>query len=328
VYVPEEWQRQARAAATRNTILQILIGLVFGGLVVGAAVTGVIAWSRRQYSPRLFLAGAVLMLAVTIARAANNGPVVLASLITAAPLPLQIAGLIGVGLVSLTITAVLVGLALGAVPNQLSSSHLLDADVLRLGLAAGLFGAALSAATSWLRTPAWAQTPDIAPFGTLVPLLQVAIDPVPGLLTRTAVILATLAAIDRITSGWTRRRALAAAALALIGFLSAGVPAGSRLGGWMAGGLVMAAGLPAIYVTLLRFDPTMVPIVLGTMAAVAALMRGAERPFPGALAGSLVAVLMVALVALSLWRALRPVADAAKSPVRGATTEDTEDTES
>jgi hypothetical protein len=133
----------------------------------------------------------------------------------------------------------------------------------------------------------------------------VAIDPVPGLLTRTAVILATLAAIDRVTSGWTRHRALAAAALALIGFLSTGVPAGSHLGGWMAAGLITAAGLPAIYVTLLRFDPTMVPIVLGTMSAVAALMRGAERPFPGALAGSLVAVMVIGLVAWWWCRAFR-----------------------
>jgi hypothetical protein len=238
--------------------------------------------------------------------------VVLASLITAAPLPLQIAGLIGVGLVGLTITALLSGLALGAVPRQLSPSSLPDADVLRLGMAAGLFGAALSAAAAWLRAPAWALTPDISPLGTLVPLLQVAIDPVPGLLTRTAVILVTLAAIDRVTSGWTRRRVLASTALALIGFLSAGVPAGSHLGGWMAAGLVMAAGLPAIYVTLLRFDPTMVPISLGTMSAVAVLVRGAERPFPGALAGSLVAAMVIGLVALSLWRALRPAAKPAK----------------
>ena len=82
-------------------------------------------------------------------------------------------------------------------------------------------------------------------------------------------------------------------------------PAGAHLGGWVAAGLVMAAGLPAIYVTLLRFDPTMVPIVLGTMSAAAALMRGAERPFPGALAGSLAAVMVIGLVAWWWWRALR-----------------------
>ncbi|HEY7058463.1 MAG TPA: lysostaphin resistance A-like protein, partial [Vicinamibacterales bacterium] len=50
VYVPEEWRRQERAAATRNTVLQVLVSVLFGGLLVGAAVSGVIAWSRRQYT--------------------------------------------------------------------------------------------------------------------------------------------------------------------------------------------------------------------------------------------------------------------------------------
>ena len=47
IYIPEEWQRQNRAADTRNFVLQILVTLVFGGLLVSAAVAGVIAWSRR-----------------------------------------------------------------------------------------------------------------------------------------------------------------------------------------------------------------------------------------------------------------------------------------
>ena len=62
VYVPEDWQRDTRAADTRNLVLRI-VGLVFGGLLAGAAVTGVIAWSRGRYAPRLFVAVAGVMLA-------------------------------------------------------------------------------------------------------------------------------------------------------------------------------------------------------------------------------------------------------------------------
>jgi hypothetical protein len=290
---------------------------VFGGLLVTAAVAGVIAWSRRQYTPRLFLAGTAVMFVMAVAGAANGWPALLASLITAVPLPLQIAGVVGIGLVGVLITAVLVGLALGALPHWLATpaspgasdlndvNDVGDGDVLRLGIAAGLVGAALSVAGTWLQTPAWAHTPNLSAFGSVVPLLQVAIDPVTGLLTRTAVILSMLAAIDRMTSSWTRRRALAVAALSLVGFLSAGVPPGSHVGGWVAAGLVMAAALPTVYVTLLRFDLTMVPIGLGTTAAVEALARGAQRPFPGALGGSLLAALVVALVAWWWFRALR-----------------------
>src|SRR5207237_58555 len=137
VFVPEQWERQQRAAGTRNLILRILQTLVFAGLLVGAAVGGMIAWSRRRYTPRLFLAGATLMLVVSIVKLANGWPMVLASLMTAAPLQLQVLGVFGIGLVGLTLISVLVGLALGALPHALRLSPVLgDRDALRLGTAA------------------------------------------------------------------------------------------------------------------------------------------------------------------------------------------------
>ena len=65
-----------------------------------------------------------------------------------------------------------------------------------------------------------------------------------------------------------------------------------------------ATGLVAAYVTLVRFDLTMVPMALGTMAAVEALARGAQRPFPGALVGSVVAAVVTLLVGWWWSRAL------------------------
>ena len=51
VFVPEEWNRQERAAGTRSTIARILAGVLFGGLLLAAAVLGVIVWSRGRYAP-------------------------------------------------------------------------------------------------------------------------------------------------------------------------------------------------------------------------------------------------------------------------------------
>jgi len=303
--VPDDWQRQARAAATRNTILRILIGLVFGGVLVGAAIFGVMAWSQRRFTPRLFVAGAGLMLAASTIAAANNWPTLLAALPTVAPLPVAIGGVAATGLVGLTIMAVLIGLALGAVPRRLSRSDGLPRrDVISLGAAAGLFAAGILAAAAWLRTPEWAVTTDLAPLGTLAPIVQVAIGPIAGLLTRMAVILSILTAIDRATSDWTRWRATSCAALALVGLLAAGVPAGSHYAGWLAAGLVTAAGLLAAYVALLRFDLTMVPVALGTMAAIETLSRAVQRPLPVVLIGSAIATVVVLSVGWWWSRAL------------------------
>ena len=306
VFVPEQWDRQRRSAETRNLIARVIVAVVFGGLLVSAAVAGVIAWSRRKYTPRLFFAVAGIMLTLSLASAINAWPSVLAQLRTEIPLPIQLLIAIGAGLVALVITSSLAGLALGGQPARLTgSAGLPDRDALLLGIAAGAFGAALLTLAGSLRTPAWATTASIAPVGTLVPFLATALEPLAGFLTRAAVLLSLLVSISHITLGWTRRRAIAGAIVALVGFLGAGAPAGSDLAGWAAAGLMLAVGLVAVSATVLRGDLTMIPIALGTMMAIGALMRGAQRPFPGALPGAIAAAVLTALLAWWLFRALR-----------------------
>ena len=225
---------------------------------------------------------------------------------TEIPLPIQLLIAIGGGLVALVITSSLVGLALGGQPPRLAgSASLPDRDALLLGIASGAFGAALLAVAGALRTPEWADTVSIAPLGTVVPVLATALEPLAGFLTRAAVLLSLLASINQITLGWTRRRAIAGAIVALVGFLGAGAPAGAQVAGWAAAGLVLALGLLAASATVLRVDLTMIPIALGTMMALGALMRGSQRAFPGALPGALAAVVLTAILAWWLYRALR-----------------------
>jgi hypothetical protein len=245
------------------------------------------AWSKRRYSPRLFVAGAGLMLLFSIARSANNWPTVVAALPTEAPLQLQMIGIVGVGLVGLAISAVLVGLALGAVPHRLTrSADLPGRDATQLGIAAGLIGAAAAALAGSLRSPGWAHVPNVAGAGSFFPLLQAALDPTTRVLMITAVLLPTLLTVDRWTGGWTRRRVPAALLLALVGFAVVGVPAGVQTSGWLLGGLIVAGALILSFAAVLRFDLSMVPLAAGTMTAVGAIARGAERAYPGALAGA------------------------------------------
>ncbi len=306
VFIPEAWERQQRAADTRNLILRIAQTLVFAGLVVGAGVGGMLAWSRGRYTPRLFLAGAALMLVVSIVKMANGWPTVLASLTTAAPLQLQLLGVVGIGFVGLTVISALVGLALGALPRALRMSPVLgERDAVQLGIAGGLFGAAAGAVAGALRTPAWAHVPDLAALGSKIPILQIALDPVTGFLTRVAVLMATLAVLEQFTLSWTRRRLLAVIVLGIIGFFAGGLPAGSHTAPWIAAGLVLAAALIVAYATLLRFDPTIVPVAMGAMTIVSSIGRGIGRAFPGALSGSVVAAVLVAGLGWWWFRALR-----------------------
>ena len=187
VFVPEEWERGQRATETRNFIIRIVVGIVFGGLLVSAAVAGVIAWSRKQYTPRLCFAVAGIMLVVSLASASNGWPSAQAQMPTEIPLPIQLLIALGGGLVAVVISSSLAGLAIGAQPTRLvGTGRLNDRDALLLGCAVGAFGAAVVAVATSLRTPAWAVVPWIAPVGSFIPTLSVLLEPLGGFLTRAA----------------------------------------------------------------------------------------------------------------------------------------------
>ena len=300
VFVPEEWERQQRAAGTRDLIIRIADVMVFAGLLGGAAVFAMMSWSRRRYAPMLFVSGAGLMLLMSIVRFANTWPSLLANVPTAAPLQLALLGILGTGAVGLLITASLVGLALGAAPHRLTlSGELPRTDAARLGIAVGLFGAAAAAIAAAVSAPQWAQSPNIEAAGSLVPVLQAALAPAIRVLMATAVMLPTLLTVDHLTTGWRRQRVLGVLLLALVGFAAVGVPATTESVGWLMGMAAIGAALILTYVTVLRFDLSMVPLAVGTMTAAGALARGVGRPYPGALAGAVVGAL--AALAIGWW---------------------------
>ena len=306
VHVPEEWERGQRAASTRNAVIQIGIALLSGGLLLGAAITGMVAWSRRRFAPRVFLAAAGLVLAASVAGLANGWPLLVANLSTAAPLQLQIVGVVAIALIGMAILAAMVGLALGALPPRLAAMPRLPAaDAVRLGVALGLAGAAASLAAGALRAAPWSRYPDVSPLGAFVPLAETALSPVSGYLLQLAVIAATLVTIDVWTLSWTQRRVPALVILALVGLAGGGTPAGSHLGGWAVGGLVTAAAFAVAYVTLLRYDLTLLAIALGVMGCVRMLTRAASPAYPWAAVGFVAGALLVTALAAAWFRALR-----------------------
>ena len=308
VHVPEEWERRQRAASTRDLIVQIASSVIFGGLMVAAAIGGMVAWSRGRYTPRLFLLATLLALTASAASLANGWPALLANLQTTAPLPLQLIGLLAVTAVGLTLLAAMLGLAIGGLPARLADvGRIRDADAVPLGVAAGLFAAAVGAAASALRTPEWARFPAIDSAGAILPVLDLAIDPIAAFMIGLAVMMTAVLTIDRVTRSWTYRRWIGVAALGAIGFLAGGAPAGSHAGGWAIAGLMTAAALVAAYATLLRFDPTLIPLALGTTAAIRGISLAIQRPFPAALAGGLLAAVLAAAVAFWWFRLLRVV---------------------
>jgi membrane protease YdiL (CAAX protease family) len=305
IHVPESWERAQRAASIRATVVAILAGLVGTGALFAAAVAAVVAWSRRRFSVLTFAAAAGLMLAVSLAESVNGWPALLAGLSTEQSLGLQVGTLAAVGLVGLTMLAVVVGLALGALPPKLVSARLPARDAARLGVFVGLAAAGASAVIQWIRTPAWARFPDVSPLGNSWPTLAITLGPVTSILILTAIAITLLAWVDRVTLGWTRRRAIGGLALALVGALAAGSPGEGPLWLWIAGAVAAGAAMIVAYVSVLRADLTIIPVAVTVVAAASLAARAADGAFPGAAAGAAAGIVVAAFVGWMTFRLLR-----------------------
>ena len=310
VFVPEAWQRDADSAATRNVILAVVTSVVPVGTMITLGVTAVIAWSRRRFAPRIFVAAMAQLAVVSAVMYANSWPTLVARLSTSQPYSLQIGALIGAGSVGLLLAALVPALVLGAVPVGVAEGgRLPDRLAVTLGAAAGVVGAGVLLAAAWLRTPPWASAPEVAPLGTIVPAVAVALAPVASVLGRLALIAGALAAIGRHTAGWSERRVTGFAALFLIGCAGAGSPTGSAVAGWAIAVVICGAAFALVGSLLLSLDLSMVAIAAGVLGAVEALLTAGAGAYPGASWHGVLAAIVALGVGWWWFRVLRRTAD-------------------
>jgi hypothetical protein len=176
-------------------------------------------------------------------------------------------------------------------------------EAARIGISlGGVACGVLAVATALVRAggePVW---PSFAGAATIVPVAASPLAAIFSFGARTVVVGLVFSAADRISDGWSVHRAWAAALLVGTGLLlGAGAPGASILS-WAAAGLLVGLLLLGAYVFVFRWDLSPLPLSVAVVVALDALAEGAMRPYPGALAGSLLAVALVMVLA---WRGFR-----------------------
>lgn len=308
LHLPEDWERDERNRATLVTVVRAgSAGALF--LVFLAAVgAAVLRWTRRKFAVGTFLRFAGLLLAVGLVNAVNRWPGAEVNFSTAQPFLLQVLGL---GL-SLAVGAALVALGLSLTVGFLHGIGELAPPAAPRGLGALWPGLAVGAAVAALaslagrlgesRAPDWA---DFGGAGGWSPFVATALAPVTGFVSGSALFLLAFVAVDRLTRRWSRRRGWFAAILVVLGLLLAGTGEVATLPLWLAAGVAEGALLLAGYVFVLRHDLTLVPPAFAVTVILGAVREGVLGAYPGALAGSVVAVALVGLLALWWFRTLR-----------------------
>jgi hypothetical protein len=296
VHVPETWQRERRASAMQRLLPGFFGAAVLGGLWLAGSITGLMRWSRGTLARERTLAVGALVMACTVAMAANGWLVTLANFTTSEPVALQRI----IALVGAAFAALFMGGAAGLLAGlPLSGERATGAARWIPGLA---LGAAVIGLRSLIGILGRGDSPRVGnggPLDEVLPLAAPALSATAGLGMTTALLVAVAWAWDASRKAHGVRRSLGIILLAGTGLMAAGAPEPERLS-LIAASLV--AGVAVVWWGLHHALPLSraVPVVAAATIVAAGILRDlVTDPWPGSRLASLLA--LAAVVAGAWW---------------------------
>ncbi len=305
IHIPEEWTRERQSEIAMN-IVSMLQTLAQVGIMIVGAIAGIIAWSRGTFLVRYGLLSALAVLLLSAGNLINNLPIAIANFSTAQPFGMQIATMLIAGVISLFVIAAGIGLNSGMVARwrraraDVSQGKLILAGIL-IGMAT--VGSSVSVQPLTSAIPLW---PSALPAASTLPMLAPVLQGGTGFIRVCVTFLLVFGFVDRMTLGWSLWRGPAVLLLFAIGALTLGSVREGALDIWAVSATVSGLVFALTYVLLIRHDLALVPIVVATIGIVG-LASAMSEPYPGALAGSAMAAILIAVLGWASFSALRRV---------------------
>jgi len=305
VHIPEEWERAYRNRRSVTQVVQIACVVLVVLLYLAGAVVAVIRWSRHRFAAATFAVFFGVTAVLGVIQLGNGFRSTMAHFDTAQPFKLQAAIIVVGGLIAMTgiaaVSALLIGLAHRLLPPQpTENTGASIAAGFGLGaVLAGLGALGLQLAPSTL--PLW---PSFGGAGNSVPIVAAALGPLSSWITSTAMFVLVVAALQAITDGWRRLQPLASALVIMLGLVVTGSEGIDSMPRWLVEGVLTGTVILAVWVLLLRRHPALTPLVTAAGAVLAALRNALIGAYPGAAAGSVIAVLLMLAAAVWWYRRL------------------------
>ena len=309
VFVPEAWERAQRRWESVLQIGSIVRGVLIAIAVLFGAGAAIVFWSRGRFAVAMALGPALVLVVATLASAVNRWPTIIAGFSTAQPYALQRTILAIFLAIGALVVAAIMGLLTGLTAPWLrcGGGDRRQALVLGCGLGSAIAGAeALIARLNIGANPPW---PSLHGAVEGWPLINPVLQAISQLIVGTATLALMCGGLDQLTSGWTRRRALWGGLAFFVWVFSNQAGDAPTLVPWVASALLSGAGLFLAYVLVLRFDLSVLPLVVGVMQILELVREAVQQAYPGALAGAFLGMPVVAALSWVWFVALRRLGD-------------------
>ncbi len=311
IHTPEEWDRMDRERQVIPGIITLSCIALIALVALAGAVSAIAFWSRRQFAVSAFLVMLAFLLGIRIVVAVNSLPMFESQFSTAQPYQAQLVMILLAGLLAAVVTAAAAALITGFGVRWFARA-LQGNPFTRRQPVEALHSASLGCLAAGFASLASRLGPSLMPvwgnydaLGARLPLVASALQPVGRYLLELSILLLIIAAADRFTRGWTKRRLPIAALLFLMGFAFAGAAPVAAVSDWLIAGFLTGGILLISYVFVLRFSPAGLPYAVGAFEIVTVLKAGVLAGFPGALPGAIVASLLIAAAAAAGAKYLR-----------------------
>ncbi len=300
MFVPEEWQRTDRQQQTVLNLLATLCMLLLSFFLVMGGIRAVISLTHHQFATRTFLLFFLILIGKSMVQIVNLLPILLAAFKTSEPYLNQLITTLSFLALQILVKSASFALLAGFIQDarfRFQATHSIWERLL-IGSSLGTLIAGASAMVERFSPslkPLW---PDYSHAGAYLPGVSFALTTFTTFIASTITYYLIFKAIDYFTNGWKERIPLAIALSLPLGIAVKGTAGIEHISAWLIGGCVLGLVLLALYVCAIRFDRTLIPIAMGTFVILDTIQQGIFNPYPGALLGALLSIIIIAPFAL------------------------------
>ena len=297
VHVPEDWERNYKNKQSKLRILRGIGSALPIILLVVGMVWGIIRWTRKKFSPELFVYFGVGILVLFIVSLYLSWDSMMFAYQTSMPMSNFITMLlVSMGIVGIFSSAGL-GIIGGMSTNLTGSTPTETYDWLKaIGLGFFLVGFQSLLMNFEIKTSPLVG--DYSAAESLFPALSMGLDNIQGYVATTGFLLILYFALDKFTGKWTKSRLLFGGLTILTGILLQASSLENYIY-WIASGLLVGVALLLVYILFLRYHFNWIPLIAAVFVISGIVKEIMMNTVPSAMAGGILGVILI--TGISWW---------------------------
>ena len=297
VFVPESWKRSEKEKESRWFPIELILGLSMTLSLAYVVVFGTISWSKKKFNTGLFKKILFLFIGIGLFQLWSGLPMQLFNFKTEQPYSDQLYQAIIMGALVLFLGSLLKAIIISSTKDMVAyGGNRIHKPVLWDGVFVGLFLVGGYAVINTLFPTLGSNLGNYSPLNEKVTLWGQLYASVSGYVNIVIGALSIVICLNVITKNWQNKIPIGILYTLLIGFsvISQNRGAFESIILFLFIGCSCSAIFLLLYIDFIRYNPSLIPVIFGTMNIVITITSGSSNLYAGHLIGACVCSIFIA----------------------------------